>query len=87
VPRTWPKGPKWEMDVGEASDKPRRVAMTKRVSLRDGVNSLVISWPGIGVARVLRMNTTCFLNGYTISLYSCLNCVFKQVWIGHVLYS
>jgi hypothetical protein len=30
--------------------------MTERVSLRYGINSLVISWLGMGVARVLRMN-------------------------------
>ena len=32
--------------------------MTEKVSLRDGVNSLVISWLGTGVARVLRMNAS-----------------------------
>jgi hypothetical protein len=32
--------------------------VTERVSLRDGINSLVISWLGTGVARVLRMNAS-----------------------------
>ena len=56
VSRTWPEGPKHELDAEEASDKPRRVTLTERVSLRDGVNSLFISWLGTWVARVLRMN-------------------------------
>jgi hypothetical protein len=58
VSRTWPEGPERELDAEEASDKPRRVVVTERVSLRDGVNSLVISWLGTGVARVLRMNAS-----------------------------
>jgi hypothetical protein len=58
VSRTWPEGPERELDAEEASDKPRRVIVTERVSLRDGVNSLVISWLGMGVARVLRMNAS-----------------------------
>jgi hypothetical protein len=58
VLRTWPEGPECELDVEEASDKPRRVTMTKTVSLRDVVNSLVISWLGTRVARVLRMNAS-----------------------------
>jgi hypothetical protein len=32
--------------------------VTARVSLRDSVNSLVISWLRIGVARVLRINAS-----------------------------
>jgi hypothetical protein len=32
--------------------------VTERVSLRDGINSLVISWLGIGVARELKMNSS-----------------------------
>ena len=32
--------------------------MTERVSLRDGVNSLMISWLGMGVAKVLIMNAS-----------------------------
>ena len=47
-----------ELDVEEASDKPRRVAMTKRGSLRNDISSLVISWLGTRVARVLRMNSS-----------------------------
>jgi hypothetical protein len=58
VSRTWPEGPERELDAEEASDKPHRVVVTERVSLRDGVNSLVISWLGTGVARVLRMNAS-----------------------------
>jgi hypothetical protein len=58
VSRTWPKGPKHELDDEEASDKPRRVTLIERVSLRDGVNSLLISWLGTGVAKVLRMNVS-----------------------------
>ena len=56
--RTPPEGPEHELDVEEASDKPHRVAMTKRVSLRDGINYIVISWHGMGVARLLIMNTS-----------------------------
>jgi hypothetical protein len=58
VPRTWPKGPERELDAEEASDKPRRVVVTERVSLRDGVNSLVISWLGTRVAKELRVNAS-----------------------------
>jgi len=58
VPRTWPKGPERELDAEEASDKPRRVVVTERVSLRHGINSLVISWLGTIVARVLRLNSS-----------------------------
>jgi hypothetical protein len=58
VQRTQPEGPERELDAEEASDKPRRVTVTERVSLRDGINSLVISWLGMGVARVLRMNAS-----------------------------
>jgi hypothetical protein len=47
-----------ELDVEEASDKPRRDVVTERRSLRNGINSLVISWLGTGVARVLRMNAS-----------------------------
>jgi hypothetical protein len=32
--------------------------VTERVSLRNGINSLVISWLGMGVARVIRMNAS-----------------------------
>ena len=56
--RTQPEGPERELDVEEAYDKPHRVVVIKRVSLRDGINSLVISWLGMGVARVLRMNAS-----------------------------
>jgi hypothetical protein len=58
VMRTRPEGPERELDVDEASDKPRRVTVIERVSLRDGINSLVISWLGTGVARVIRMNAS-----------------------------
>jgi hypothetical protein len=58
VSRTWPEGPERELDAEEASDKPHRFVVTKRVSLRDGVNSLVILWLGMGVDRVLRMNAS-----------------------------
>jgi hypothetical protein len=51
-----PKGLKRELDPEEAYDKLRRVVVTERVSLRDGINSLVISCLGIGMDRVLRMN-------------------------------
>ena len=54
--RTWPEELERELDVEEASDKPHRVTVTEIVSLRDGVNSLLISWLGTGVARVLRLN-------------------------------
>jgi hypothetical protein len=47
-----------KLDVGETSNKPRRIVVTERVSLRDGRNSLVISCLGTGVARVLRMNSS-----------------------------
>jgi hypothetical protein len=47
-----------ELDAEEASDKPRRVVVTKRGSLRNDISSLVISWLGTGVARVLRMNAS-----------------------------
>jgi hypothetical protein len=47
-----------ELDVEEASDKPRRVVVTERESLRNGIDSLVISWLGTGVARVLRVNAS-----------------------------
>ena len=53
--RTWPEGPKRKVDAGESSDKPCKVTVTERVSLRNGVNSLVISWLGTRVARVLRI--------------------------------
>jgi hypothetical protein len=56
--RTQPEGPKHKLDAKEASDKPHRVVVKERVSLRDGVNSLVISWLAMGVARVLRMNAS-----------------------------
>jgi hypothetical protein len=58
VQRPQPKGPEHELDVEEAYDKPRRVVVIERVSLRDGVNSLVISWLGTVVARVIRMNSS-----------------------------
>jgi hypothetical protein len=58
VPRTRLEGPKCELDAEEASDKPHRVAVTERVFMRDGVNSLVISWIGMRVDRVLRMNSS-----------------------------
>ena len=32
--------------------------VTERVSLSDGGNSLVISWLGMGMAKVLRMNAS-----------------------------
>jgi hypothetical protein len=46
VRRTRPEGPEHDLDAEEAFDKPLRVVVTKRVSLRDGINSLVISWLG-----------------------------------------
>ena len=62
--RTRHKGPERDLDVEGASDKPRRVVATKRVSLRDGINSLVISWLGMGVARSLRMNASKTMVGW-----------------------
>ena len=56
--RTRPEELERELVAEEASDKPRRVVVTKRVSLRDGINSLVVSWLGTRVARVLRMNAS-----------------------------
>ena len=56
--RTQPGGPKCELDVEEAYDKPRRDTVTEIRSLRAGINSLVISWLGTRVARVLRMNAS-----------------------------
>jgi hypothetical protein len=53
---TRPEGPEHELDAEEASDKPSKVTMKERVSLRDGINYLVISWLGTGVAKVIRMN-------------------------------
>jgi hypothetical protein len=47
-----------ELEAEEASDKPRRVVVTERGSLRNGMDSLVISWLGTGVARVLRVNSS-----------------------------
>jgi hypothetical protein len=38
--------------------------VTERVSLRDGVNSLVISWLGMGLARVIRMNASDLMVGW-----------------------
>jgi hypothetical protein len=37
VQRTQPEGPERELDVEEASDKPRRDVVTERRSLRDGI--------------------------------------------------
>ena len=56
--RTQSEGPERELNVEEASDKPRRVVVIKRFSLRDGINSLVTSCLSTGVARVLRMNAS-----------------------------
>ena len=58
MPRTRPEEPECELDAEEAFDKSRRVAVTERVSLRDGINSIVISWLGTRVAKVLRMNAS-----------------------------
>jgi hypothetical protein len=58
VQRTRPEEPKRELNAEEAFDKPPKVVVTERVSLKDGLNSLVISWLGTGVARVLRMNAS-----------------------------
>ena len=66
VSRTRPEGPEHELDVEEASDKPRWSTVTERVSLRDGVNSLVISWLGTGLARVLRMNSSNPMVGWKV---------------------
>jgi hypothetical protein len=54
--RTRPEGLEHELDYEEASDKPCRVIVIERVSLRDGIDYLVISWLGMGVARVLCMH-------------------------------
>jgi hypothetical protein len=56
--RAWPERPECKLDAEEASDKARKVVVIERVSLRDGKNSLVISWLGMGVARVLRTNAS-----------------------------
>jgi hypothetical protein len=58
VPRTRPEGLECDLDAKEESAKLYRVAIIERVSLRVGVNSLVISWLGMGVARVIRMNAS-----------------------------
>jgi hypothetical protein len=58
VLRTRPEGLERELDVEEASNKPLRVVVTKIFSMRDGVNFLVISWLGMGVAKVLRINAS-----------------------------
>jgi hypothetical protein len=47
-----------ELDVEEASDKPRRGCDRERVSEELQEFSLVISWLGTGVARVLRVNAS-----------------------------
>jgi len=56
VPRTQHKGPKHELDDEEESDKPRRDVVTERRSMINGIDFLVISWLGTGVAKVLRVN-------------------------------
>ena len=67
VQRTQLEVPECELDVEEASDKPHKFIVTERVSLRDGINSLVISWLGMGVARVLRMNAYEPMVGWKVS--------------------
>ena len=58
MPRTWHERPECEIDAEEASENPHRVIVIDKDSLRDGVNSLVISWIGTRVARVIRMNAS-----------------------------
>ena len=47
-----------DLDVEEASDKPCGVVVTNRGYLINDISSLVISWLGMGVARVLRVNAS-----------------------------
>jgi hypothetical protein len=47
-----------ELDVEEASDKPRRGCDRERISEKLQEFPLVISWLGTGVARVLRVNAS-----------------------------
>jgi hypothetical protein len=64
VPRKRLEGSERELDAEEASDKPHRVVVIERVSLRDGVNYLVISWIVMGLARVIRMNSSDTMVGW-----------------------
>lgn len=62
--------------------------MTERVSLRDGINSLVISWLGMRVSRVLIMNSSKPMVGWKgphPQLVSCLQPIIDKC--SHTLFN